>query len=334
MANCCGPSSRMSGTPLTATDSFVRPGGSTSSASVVASEAWELRSTHRTSAVGGASPAMEKTNIACERSSDVLPSMVAASINEEQSDPVHPPLQTHTEVGMQVPLELQSFGHDARTDGGDVAADAVGEIGAPPLLTAKPLRSHICVGSAVDLTVGTTVGSVVPDSTNCNWRGDGLVGPSLGSGVGWMVCVGALVVGASVSVGRPLGVAVGTDGMSVVGNCDGIPVDGTSEGRSVIGAALLGSSLGADVVGADDGSIVVGRALGREVGYQVGPGDVGSADGSIEGSKVGSRVGTSEGVALGGTDWSEGATEGSKEGGLVGTRLGLAEGADVGSWEG
>jgi hypothetical protein len=141
--------------------------------------------------------------------------MVAASINEEQSDPVQPPSHAHTDVGMQVPLELQSFGHDARTDGVDVAAGAIaiGEIGAPPLLTAKPLRSHICVGSAVGLTVGTTVGSVVPDSTNCSCRGDGLVGSSLGNGVGWTVCVGALVVGASVSVGRPLGVAVATDGM-------------------------------------------------------------------------------------------------------------------------
>lgn len=280
--------------------------------------------------MGDTSPATENTSSACEPSSDVFPSMVAVSINEEQSDPVQPPLHAHTDVGMQVPLELQSFGHDARADGAAVAAGAIGEIGAPPLLTAKPLRSHICVGSDVDLTVGTTVGSVVPDSTNCSWRGDGLVGSSLGSGVGWMVCVGALVVGASVSVGRPLGAAVATDGMSVVGTCDGIPVDGTSEGRSVIGAALLGSSLGAGVVGADDGSVVDGRALGGEVGYQVGPGEVGSADGGIEGSKVGSRVGTSEGVGVGGTVCSEGATEGSKEGGLVG----LVEGANVGSSEG
>ena len=240
--------------------------------------------------------------------------MVAASINEEQSDPVHPPLHAHTDVAMQVPLELQSFGHDARTDGEDVAADAAGYLvaaGAPALLTANPLRSHICVGSAVDLTVGTTDGSVVPDSTNCNSRGGKLVGSSLGSGVGWTVCVGALVVGASVNVGRPLGATVATDGMSVVGTCDGIPVDGTSEGRSVIGAALLGSSLGAGVVGADDGSIVDGRALGGEVGDEVGPGEVGSADGGIEGSKVGSRVGTSVGIGVGETVCSEGATEGS-----------------------
>jgi hypothetical protein len=81
------------------------------------------------------------------------------------------------------------------------------------LLMARPLRSHTCVGSDVDLTVGTTVGLVVPDSINCSWRGDGLVGSSLGSEVGWMVCVGALVVGASVSVGKPLGVAVATDGI-------------------------------------------------------------------------------------------------------------------------
>jgi hypothetical protein len=52
--------------------------------------------------------------------------MVAVSINEEQSNPVHPPLQTHTEVGMQVPFELQSFGQDARADG---AADPAGAIG-------------------------------------------------------------------------------------------------------------------------------------------------------------------------------------------------------------
>ena len=169
MANCCVPSSRMSGTPLTATVWFVQPGCSTSSASALASDVRELCSAHRTSAVGDRSPATENASSACEPSSDVLPSTVAASMNEEQSDPVQPPLQTHTEVGMQVPLELQSFGHDARTDGEAVAAGAIGEIGAPPLLTAKPLRSHTCVGSAVGLTVGATVGSVVPDSTNCNW---------------------------------------------------------------------------------------------------------------------------------------------------------------------
>ena len=87
-------------------------------------------------------------------------------------------------------------------------------------------------------------------------------------------------------------------------------------------------------MGADDGSIEDGRALGGEVGYRVGPGDVGAADGGFEGSKLGSRVGTSDGIGVGEMVWREGATEGSVEGGLVGPKLGLAEGANVGSWEG
>jgi hypothetical protein len=45
---------------------------------------------------------------------------------------------------------------------------------------ATPLLSEIHVGAAVGVslgsTVGATVGLAVTDSTNCNWRGDGLVG--------------------------------------------------------------------------------------------------------------------------------------------------------------
>ena len=120
------------------------------------------------------------------------------------------------------------------------------------LTTASPL-SHICVGTAVDLSVGSAVGLVVPDS-NCNWLGD-----ELGNGVGWMV------VGTSVSIGEALGVAVATDGASVVGTCVGAPVDGASEGHTVVGAALVGSPLGAGVVGSMLGAGVVGSDEGAIV---------------------------------------------------------------------
>jgi hypothetical protein len=52
-------------------------------------------------------------------------------MNEEQSDPVQPPLQTHTEVGMHLPFELQSFGQDARADGAADPAGAVGLFASP-----------------------------------------------------------------------------------------------------------------------------------------------------------------------------------------------------------
>jgi hypothetical protein len=60
----------------------------------------------------------------------------------EQSDPVQPPLHTHTDVGMHLPFELQSFGHDARTDGAAVAASsAIGSFtAAVGALAAKPNR--------------------------------------------------------------------------------------------------------------------------------------------------------------------------------------------------
>ena len=336
-SNCCAPSSRRSGTPLNVTVWFGRPGSSTSSASTLTSDSWELCSAHRTSAVGDRPPTTENTSGACEPSSDVLLRTVAASINAEQSSPVHPPSHKHIDVGRHVPFEVQSLGHEARSDGAGVAAvgSAVGPFTAAWGLTvAKPLVSQICVGSAVGPTVGLTVGSTVPDSTSC--RGDALVGSSLGSGVGSMVCVGSRVVGSSVSVGKALGVTVATDGSGVVGICEGVPVVGASEGRAVVGAALVGSTLGLGVVGsalgagvvggalgvgvggADEGAIVDGALLGRDDGSQEGPGD-----GGMEGIVVGSSVGN-----------SEGAIEGSEEGQLVGSKVGLREGAHVGSSDG
>ena len=186
---------------------------------------------------------------------------VAASKNVEQSDPVHPPSHKHTAVGMHLPFELQSFGHRSRTDGAAVAAGAIGSLTrAGGLSAANPILSHICVGSVVGLSVGTAVGSVVPDS-NCN----SLIRSDTGTGV--VVCVGKMVVGISERIGVALGVAIATDGASIVGTCVGAPVDGASEGLTVAGAALVGSTLGAGVVGstlgagvvgADDGAIVEG----------------------------------------------------------------------------
>ena len=295
--------------------------------------------------MGDTSPTTENTSSACELNSDVLPSKAAASMNVEQSDPVHPPSQTHTDVARHLPFALQSFGHGLRTDGAAVAASrAIGSFtAAVGALAAKPLR-EIRLGSAVRVAlgriVGSAVGSAVPGSTHC--RGGELVGSWLGSAVGGMVCVGWMVVGISVSVGTALGGEVAADGACVVGKCEGIPVEGTADGRGVAGAALVGSTLGAGVVGANDGAIVDGTAVGGDDGYQEGLGDVGTGDGGKEGIDVGSRVGTSEGVGVGegvrsegaieGSD--EGAIEGSDEGGLVGTKLGLEEGARVGSWEG
>jgi hypothetical protein len=271
---------------------------------------------------------------ACAPSSDVLPSTAAASINEEQSNPVHPPSHEHTDVGMHLPFELQSFGHDPRTDGTAVVAGAIGTFtAAGGVRAAKPLRSEIHIGSAVGVSlgciVGATVGLAVTASTNRSWRGDELVGPRLGSEVG------SMVVGIFVCVGKTLGGMVAADGACVVGTCEGIPVEGTAEGCGVLGAALVGSMLGAGVVGAHDGGIVDGTPLGGGEGCQEGLGDVGMADGGIEGNKVGSRVGTSEGAGVGGRVSSEGAVEGrEEEGGLVGIKLGLVEGTKVGTWEG
>jgi hypothetical protein len=238
---------------------------------------------------------------------------------------------------MHLPFELQSLGHKARTDGAAVAAGAAGSLTAAGglLTTASPL-SHICVGTAVDLSVGSTVGLVVPDS-NCNWLGD-----ELRNGVGWMV------VGISVSIGEALGVAVATDGASVVGTCVGAPVDGASEGRTVVGAALVGSTLGAGVVGSMLGAGVVGSDEGTSVegktvdgalvragdGSEEGPGDVGITEGGTEGDTVGGAVGSRVGPSVGERVRYEGAVEGSEDGELVGMKLGLGEGAEVGSWEG
>ena len=112
----------------------------------------------------------------------MLPSTAAASINEEQSNPVHPPSHEHTDVGMHLPFELQSFGHAPRTDGTAVVAGAIGTFtAAGGVRAAKPLLSEFFqVGSAVGMSLGSTVGATVGlagnDSTNCSWRGDGLVG--------------------------------------------------------------------------------------------------------------------------------------------------------------
>jgi hypothetical protein len=76
--------------------------------------------------VGDRSPSTENASSAFEPSSEVLWSKVAASTNKEQSNPVQPPLHTHTDVGMHLPFELQFFGQDARTDG---AADPAGAVG-------------------------------------------------------------------------------------------------------------------------------------------------------------------------------------------------------------
>ena len=107
MANCCAPSSTISGTHVTVT-------------------AWFGVDKHRTSAVGDTFPTTKNSSGTCEPSSDVFRTKVAASKNVEQSDPIHPPSHKHTAVGMHLPFELQSFGQDARADG---AADPAGAIG-------------------------------------------------------------------------------------------------------------------------------------------------------------------------------------------------------------
>jgi hypothetical protein len=96
----------------------------------------------------------------------VFRSIDAASINVEQSDPAHPPLQMQIDVGRHLPFALQSFGHaGARTDGAAAAAGAAAAVGAIGSFTAAcglpaadPLLSEMCVGSAVGVTVGSTVG--------------------------------------------------------------------------------------------------------------------------------------------------------------------------------
>ena len=128
--------------------------------------------------MGDTSPATENTSSACEPSSDVLPSKAAASMNVEQSGPVHPPSHTHTDVGRHLPFALQSFGHGLRTDGAAVVASSARSFtAAVGALAAKSLR-EIRLGSAVRVAlgriVGSAVGSAVPGSTNC--RGGELVG--------------------------------------------------------------------------------------------------------------------------------------------------------------